>query len=627
MKKRNRESISPPFPDKKETNHGTNGVELPGIKKSRLNVVVISSSEFQIMFYNFPQFAILCLTPELDLQQPEDLDGSPSRPITKDEEEVVETLYALADMFPNNNKNGLDGELGKPKSWHLPEGESSRPACEGSAAPEKEEDLKSLCLSTTSEAEAVNPSLLEGSSHDSVEVKCLKESSQPSFPNSTQLLTELDNTISQRNVQAISKLPKHEEAAACVRKPEIAVGKAAVVSSQHELHHTLKESSALWPGLSSAASNGDGTQRPSLKLSTPKIPAWLGMTASATQPGSLDNGVLTVKDSRALVARKKKSWKRCSAHVYICRLIKVLEIAEKTDRLPMQPTQLILNEGPNGVLSTPNSLNGVRTGLNGAVSAYNTVGSPAEKNPDEVRNVNLFHTRLLQDQQQASTLLPLNSPQKQCYDFLSLSAGGGGGRGCSGVGATNRIDQIGGGLDPLTQFHSPYMQSLEQNHTIMQFSLPQNRFSSTPFSDHLSLAASKQVQMQPPPYLGSSILGPPYLGNAASPKQQQQQRMWTAQLAAQYKPVGLAASHTPSWQNGKQDPSLAIHYVQSIPPHPSHHSLEVLGPRYAPISQQQLIGVTSSLPSSRYKGQYQVNGVGSYPDTALPLQLLCNEHF
>ncbi|KAF5956047.1 hypothetical protein HYC85_008903 [Camellia sinensis] len=158
MKKRNRESISPPFPDKKETDHGTNGVELPGIKKSRLNVVVISSSEFQIMFYNFPQFAILCLTPELDLQQPEDLDGSPSRPITKDEEEVVETLYALADMFPNNNKNGLDGELGKPKSWPLPEGESSRPACEGSAAPEKEEDSKSLCLSTTSEAEAVNPS-------------------------------------------------------------------------------------------------------------------------------------------------------------------------------------------------------------------------------------------------------------------------------------------------------------------------------------------------------------------------------------------------------------------------------------------------------------------------------------
>lgn len=633
MKKRNCESISPPFPDKKETNHGTNGVELQGIKKSRLN-------------------------------QPEDPDGSPSRPITKDEEEVVETLYALADMFPNNNKNGLDGELEKPKSWPLPEGESSRPACEDSAAPEKEEDSKSLCLTTTSEAEAeaVNPSLLEGSAQDSVEVKRLKESSQPGFPNSTQLLTELDNTISQRNVQAMfpmsksepicgkqacssvgcnvqselsletgSKLPKHEEAAACGRKPEIAVGKAAVVSSQHELHHTLKESknsgSALWPGLSSAASNGDGTQRPSLKLSTPKIPAWLGMTASATQPGSLDNGVLTVKDSRALVARKKKSWKRCSAHVYICRLIKVLEIAEKTDRLPMQPTQLILNEGPNRVLSTPNNLNGVRNGLNGAVSAYNMVGSPAEKNPDEVRNVNLFHTRLLQDQQQASTSLPLNSPQKQCYDFLSLSAGGGGGRGCSRVGATNRIDQIGGGLDPLTQFHSPYLQSLEQNHTIMQFSLPQNRFSSTPFSDHLSLAASKQVQMQPPPYLGSSILGPPYLGNAASPKQQQQQRMWTAQLAAQYKPVGLAASHTPSWQNGRQDPSLAIHYVQSIPPPPSHHPLEVLGPRYAPISQQQLIGVTSSLPSSRYKGQYQVNGVGSYPDTALPLQLLCNEHF
>lgn len=52
-------------------------------------------------------------------------------PITKDEEEVVETLYALADMFPSNNKNGSDGKLTEAKSWPLPEGEYSKPPFEG----------------------------------------------------------------------------------------------------------------------------------------------------------------------------------------------------------------------------------------------------------------------------------------------------------------------------------------------------------------------------------------------------------------------------------------------------------------------------------------------------------------
>lgn len=54
-----------------------------------------------------------------------------SGPITKDEEEVVETLYALAGMFPNNvasDKPNLDPEclevdpsgLPEPKETHMP---------------------------------------------------------------------------------------------------------------------------------------------------------------------------------------------------------------------------------------------------------------------------------------------------------------------------------------------------------------------------------------------------------------------------------------------------------------------------------------------------------------------------
>ncbi|KAJ6306343.1 hypothetical protein OIU78_021623 [Salix suchowensis] len=85
MKKRNRESISPPFPDSKKPDHPNCGVEAPkrvGLKKSRLNVKQPSS----------------------------DWSGNQSvcGPITKDEEEVVETLYSLAGMFAGNKepKNG-----------------------------------------------------------------------------------------------------------------------------------------------------------------------------------------------------------------------------------------------------------------------------------------------------------------------------------------------------------------------------------------------------------------------------------------------------------------------------------------------------------------------------------------
>ncbi|GFY86242.1 hypothetical protein Acr_04g0009800 [Actinidia rufa] len=580
MKKRNGESISPPLPGKKPRKDGR--------KKSRPN------------------------------EKQEDSEGSPSWPIlgliTKDEEEVVQTLYALAEMFPNKRREEQFGCLSD------------------TVASEKEEDSKSLCPSNT--AEAANSSLLEVSAQDTVDI-------EPSIPNNIQLHTELDVALSQRNLQAMSMLspikpisgtpfyssvgpsvqleisigngakwPKHKEAAACDRKPEI---EAAAVSSQHEIQYILKErktsGSALWPGLSSARSDVADTQGPSLQSSNPTIPAWLGIASSATPPSSLDNGALTDKDSKDPVARKK-SWKRCSAHAYICRLIKVLQIAEKADR--SLPAQLTPNEGSKqGVLLTASNQNGV----NGAVSVRRIIGSAADK-------------KLLHDQQQASTTPALHTSLKQSFDFLCLSAGGG------GVEAPNSTNKVGDGLEPCTQFHGPFPPSIPQNHAIMPFSLPPNHFSSASFTHHLPLAAVKKVQIQPPTYMGNPILGPHHLGNSVQ-QQEQQQWIWTAQQAAQYKPVGLPASLVPLWQNGRQESSSAIQYAQSIP-QPSYSSLEVLGPKYAPISQQQLqlVAVTPSLPTARDKRQqhhnlssgYEGNVVGSLPDTALPLQLLCNDH-
>ena len=56
-------------------------------------------------------------------------------PITKDEEEVVETLYALAGMFPNNDaneKSKLDSESMAAEPSATPESkESPMPTLEG----------------------------------------------------------------------------------------------------------------------------------------------------------------------------------------------------------------------------------------------------------------------------------------------------------------------------------------------------------------------------------------------------------------------------------------------------------------------------------------------------------------
>lgn len=54
--------------------------------------------------------------------------------VTKDEEEVAETLYALASMVPDTTKTkkrGLDGETSEAKSSSLLQAKSSEPVLKG----------------------------------------------------------------------------------------------------------------------------------------------------------------------------------------------------------------------------------------------------------------------------------------------------------------------------------------------------------------------------------------------------------------------------------------------------------------------------------------------------------------
>ncbi|KAF7139540.1 hypothetical protein RHSIM_Rhsim07G0247100 [Rhododendron simsii] len=584
-KKRNHASISPPLSHKKKRDRVIIGVELPrkdAIKKCKKSHVVDHlflqlPTDKKISFLQVPvvllRFFLKASSEDngLQMQQQGDLEGSLCQtmegPITKDEEEVVETLSALSAMFgfPTNEKNDFDCKLVNEKSSSLLEGDIPRPAFQDPTAPEKEEESNSNCPSTA--AEAANSSLLEGSALETLQVKC-----------STKYQKKSDNTISQRNVQPLSLLsksenidgkpswssvgckfqsdlslgsgskhPKREEAMISPGKPVGFFSKpSAAVSTKHEVQYTLKgrknNGSALWPGLLSAQSPGSLPQGPTIESSTAKSPGCLNVASSLARPGSLDNGVLTDKDSIAPVGGKK-TWTRCSAHMYICHLIKDLEIAGREDGSPFQPTLLTPNEGSK------------ESGSNGAVSSHTVI---AEKNPNEIWNAILLHKRLLQDQQQGPT-------QKQCFDFLSLSTGSG------GLEEPNSTNKVGNVPEPLTQFHIPYLNSLAQNQTVLPFSMPQIRFCSTPFADNPPSAATKQVQIPPTPHVGT-------------PKQEQQQRIW----ATQYRPTGVAATHFPNWHDGRYDP-YGLHYAQFILP-PSHSSsLEVLGPKYLPISQQQLL--------------------------------------
>lgn len=109
----------------------------------------------------------------------------------------------------------------------------------------------------------------------------------------------------------------------------------------------------------------------------------------------------------------RKSFKRCAAHVYISRLIKVLQTAAKGDRVSSHPSQ---SSSPDGVKQEPRIIQNSPTGkVNDIHEIVSTgsVASTAEKNPTEVRNAILLHKRLLQDQQQASATSGFNSLVKQ----------------------------------------------------------------------------------------------------------------------------------------------------------------------------------------------------------------------
>lgn len=637
MKKRGRESFSPPLPDSKKLNHTVGGVQShrkAGVKKPKLN----------------------SKQGESDWSRKATVSG----PITKDEEEVVETLYALAGMFPDGDsmdKNKLSGESSEVKSSPPPETVESPVT----AIEVEREDTKSVCCLQA--AETGLSSTINESSNEASKLNSLKEPTtqdQPDLPDCKKPHMEPDGSNSQMRLNTtIPSLAKSEpdgDNSSCIvhseqslgtglkqpkqqvtnlfeRKPEMDFGVASFesqMSQQQMFKEPRKKGLALWPGLSSTVPFGARSPGSS-QSSAAKIPAWLDAAMYGPKTGSLETGSSTEKVSK--LTRDRKSRKRCSTHFYISSLIRNLQVQDNKDNILQQPLQLKPHVGlTQTALLYPKNCSNLRNGINGTIPTSSSCNSATDRNSYEARSGILPQTMLHQKQPLVASASRMNTSQKQSFDFLSLSAGG------VSAEANNSSNKIGNTIESLPQLQVPYLHSLPQHQSLVPFSIAPTRYTSSAYREQLSTAsAAQQVQLQLPQYPGNPFCGPPFTSHSGIAKQQQQQqqkRLWAAQVAAQYRPGGTSSVLTqfPSWQNGKPESSTLMPCAQTA--FPSHSTLESVGPKYntVPRNQQLKIAIPSSFPPTRVKradhhlqSVYEESGGAFCPGGPLPLQLLCNE--
>ncbi|XVF63690.1 hypothetical protein PTKIN_Ptkin09bG0107200 [Pterospermum kingtungense] len=636
MKKRGCESISPPLPDSKKLNHTLRGFQLhkkDGVKKPKLN----------------------SKQGESDWSRKATVSGL----ITKDEEEVVETLYALAGMFPDGDlldKNKLSGESLEVKSLPPPETVESPVT----VIEVKKEDTNSVCYLQA--AETVPSATMDESLNEAAKLNSSDEPTtqdQPDLAINKNHHMKPDSSISQMTLNTtIPSLARSEadaEKSSCIpgnfyvlseqssetrlkqptrqvtdifeRKPKMAFEVTSTESqmAQQQMLEPRKNGLALWPGLSStvplsALSHG------SSQSSATKIPAWLDAAMYGPRTCSLEGGYSTEKVSKVTLDRK--SMKMSATHVYISSLIHNLQMQDSKDNILQQPIQLKPQVGlkQTAFLYPKNSSN-LRSGTN--------CMSGSSGNSAADRSGILQQTMLHQEQPQVPSASGMHTSRKRSFDFLSLTTGG------VSTEANNGSYKTGNTVEPLPHLQVPYLHSLPQHQSLMPFSIPPTRFTSSAYTDQLSTAAaSQQVQLQLPQiqYPNNPFSGPPYTSHSGVAKQQQQQqRLWAAHLAAQYRPTGTSTVLTqfPSWQNGKPESSTLMPCAQTaFPPHSTLDAAAGLKYNTVPQHPQQhpKMTVSSSFPPNRVKRSdhylpsvYEESDGGIRPGGALPLQLLCNE--
>ncbi|WCJ35107.1 hypothetical protein M5689_016375 [Euphorbia peplus] len=630
MKKRNGESLSPPLPDSKKLNYSSGGVKSHkrgGIKRSKLNLKQSG--------------------PNWSLQES-------NGPITKDEEEVVETLYALAGMFPDNKTDSKS----KTGTASLDASASALTGPSDSHHAHKLKDLKedqnADCLSKTEEGVNLasdlkedtktcplnGPSTLNGPSIHDVSNFSISEK-----------LSELDSSIAQVKLNKMLdiheeqkpppgnsvnfcfplephqdngkvKQPSKRETSPLETKAEIALGLTTIFGQVDQRRMTNEPTKyASLPGFPSTL--WSSSHCPPSKSSAPKLPAWFGTRHDSLQNDTSTRNVLKV-------STEQRSRKKCATHVHISRLIKALQKPDTKESLELLPNKLkqqdILNQG---VLMTMNDFSSIKNDLNGVASPSSTIKT-TKTNLTDTKSANLRHLRLQQDHSQADLASGAYTSQKQSFNFLSLSAGGG------GMESNIRYNRAANCSESMGKLQIPYH---AQNPSLVPFSMYQTRDASAYPLQPSASAAAQQAQLQLPSHFSSTYSSPQATPKALTKHQQ----LWAAQLT-HYRNTGTPPGlmHFPNWQNGRQESPAMIPCTAPSPP-----TVEVLGPKYPHITnhhhqqhqqqhqhhqQQQFVGF--SLQNGRLKRQdHHLSSVFDETEvgfrvggSALSMQLLCNEH-
>ncbi|BAT77690.1 hypothetical protein LR48_Vigan09g031600 [Vigna angularis] len=577
VKKRGRESISG---DSEKVNHNMNGMESPqkdGIKKSKKQ--------------RSPCWSTRQVLPG---------------PITKDEEEVAETLYALAGMLPDNGSNAKS----EPDSESLPENSTVLQDQEASQS-----------ANVTVEASGATADEGKRSPKGCKKLSSLSETighEQTDFPDSANfLVAATQSTVPKVNLQAVSMVKSDSGGRVALHESELSLDMGLNVPIQPQISHIGRksnveyqtvgsvdckqeqhmvkyqketESPTWWPSLSPTASTGIVASY--LQTSAAKTLDWLN-TAIGTSRQDLMESCSSGEKTSEIVTQEKKSRKRCASHVHISHLIRSLEVsrglAGKGHEL-YESHQARVPEGSNcGVIMEAHNLNWKKSGNSNAAG---TVHSATMSNSRETKNGIVQHG-LYHDISQAPSTSGVHGPQKQGFNFLSLSTGG------NELKVNESFNKGESKLEPYSKSQVPYFQSPQQQHGLMPFQSPY----ASNFMEHLPLVGPQvRLQQQQPHYYGTPLRGTHYSSTLSY--KQQHQSFWAVQLASQGGSsinCSIVRAQYPNWQSGGHDSSVASPCPQVILPH-STASFEALGSKISSISEQQhLFTLASSI--SRANGQ------------------------
>ncbi|KAL2319077.1 hypothetical protein Fmac_032953 [Flemingia macrophylla] len=493
-----------------------------------------------------------------------------SGPITKDEEEVAETLYALAGMFPDNGSNHNGKQT------------------EGESLPDKSsvlqgmEDNASAALEAT--AQGGSPRCHESSPEEASKTSLHEtvDQEQPDLPESATVLMPSNSTSLTINLQVVPVVAKREnsnkvalhDTELCLamglnmpgqllicnveRKLEFEAARDVDCKQQHMIkEQNGKEGLALSPGLSPVAPAGQAYLQSS---ATNKAPDWL---EAAIRASNLDSMESSACSSSRKVSIPKRSWKKCAGHVHISHVIKSLEVSKRQVTIEtdlFECRQMKAHEGPKqGVIPEVHSLNEMKNGVTSS-----TVG-----NPHEHKNIILQQQCHYGDLSQAAPTPVVSGPQKQNFSFLSLSAANNGLKVDN-----NNYNKIGNRLEPLSKLQVPYLQSLSQQHGAMQIPAAQSQYASTSFLDPLSVAG-EPVRLQQHHYFGNPLCGTHTHYISTFPHKQEHQSFCGVQQAELGRPMlnfSVKRNQHPNWQSGRHD---------------SSPSQEVFGSKITSISGQQ----------------------------------------